>query len=93
MASLGLFEILLQNIGRLLLLVLLVGGLVIAVQRQSRHPMVSLYVAIAMVAALLRERLRRSAATDASSSREVSSASSTVGRASIRSAATAYSLC
>lgn len=53
MASLGLFEILLQNIGRLLLLVLLVGGLVIAVQRQSRHPMVSLYVAIAMVAAIL----------------------------------------
>lgn len=53
MASLGLFELLLQNIGRLLVLALLVGGLVLAVQRQSRHPMVSLYVSIGLVAAIV----------------------------------------
>lgn len=51
MASFGLFELLLQNIGRLLLLALLIGGLVLAVQRQSRHPRVSLFVSIGLVAA------------------------------------------
>ena len=53
MASLGLFELLLQNVGRLLLLALLVGGLVLAFQRQSKHPTVSLYVSIALVAGIV----------------------------------------
>lgn len=52
MASLGVFDLLLQSLGRLLVLALLVVGLVLAVRRQSRHPRVSLYVAIALAAAI-----------------------------------------
>lgn len=53
MESLGLFQLLLQNIGPLLLLALFACGLVLAFQRQSKHPTVSLYVSIALVAGIV----------------------------------------
>jgi hypothetical protein len=53
MASLGLFDLLLQSLGRLLVLAFLIGGLVLAVRKHGQYPRVSLFVAIALVASIL----------------------------------------